>query len=307
MTKSPKSEILRVLAERFGGLTQLSGSQSLYVIGTDAARVYFRYSKLHTKGQAFFGLRQRDLAELEGHNSFICLLLDNGSSPFFLPYPAFEDLFHQARPAADGQYKVQLSATPEANELYIARLGRFNIDGYVGFEPLTRSLIAATLRPQLNLSHAQVQTLLAAIGHAKGYDVYVPDNNVEALDWSLTRKFAVMRGVPSGFDEIKWILSEIDVIWVTGGQNTITGLFEVEHSTSVYSGLLRFNDVLLTKPEVARFSIVSSDARRALFSRQVYRPTFRRSGLAELVGFLEYANVYDWHQRSVQQAKPAVA
>jgi hypothetical protein len=48
---------------------------------------------------------------------------------------------------------------------------------------------------------------------------------------------------------------------------------------------------------VRNFFIVSNDTRRDVFSRQINRPTFRRSGLSEITSFLEYANVWDWHQR----------
>ena len=34
--------------------------------------------------------------------------------------------------------------------------------------------------------------------------------------------------------------SEIDVVWVNSGSSAVDSLFEVEHSTPVYSGLLRF-------------------------------------------------------------------
>jgi hypothetical protein len=95
-------------------------------------------------------------------------------------------------------------------------------------------------------------------------------------------------------------LSEIDVVWVGRGRETITGLFEVEHSTPIYSGLLRFNDILLTEPRLTRFSIASNDTRRAVFARQISRPTFRKSGLSELTSFLEYANVVDWHARVIR-------
>ena len=94
--------------------------------------------------------------------------------------------------------------------------------------------------------------------------------------------------------------SRIDVLWIAAGRNAIEGLFEVEHSTSIYSGLLRFNDVLLTDPSATRFYIVSNEKRRDRFSRQAYRPTFRQSGLSERASFLEYANVFDWHQRLLQ-------
>jgi type II restriction enzyme len=152
------------------------------------------------------------------------------------------------------------------------------------------------------LSHAQVQTLLASIGHAKGYDVFVPPRDLILLDWDLARRFTLRRDVPQGFGEAERVLREIDVIWIAPGMNNIQGLFEVEHSTTIYSGLLRFNDVLLTSPRLSRFVIVSNDSRRGVYARQVFRPTFRRSGLAELASFLDYVNVFDWHRRSTMRA-----
>jgi len=292
-----KLKLLDDLRDRFGEVRKLSGSESLYVIGNEAARIYFRYSKAHEKGRSFFGLRQVDLQQLEGHNSYLCFLLGGESPPVFVPYADFEEVFANSQPARDGQYKVQLLTKTSAMELYIARQGRFNVEGYVGFETIERGLEADRLREAQNLSHSQVQTLIAGIGHAKGYDIYVPEYNVGRLDWSLTKNFAIRRQIPEGFDQVRSTLSEIDVVWVASGRNEIEGLYEVEHSTPVYSGLLRFNDVLLSNPRVRRFAIVSNDRRRELFSRQLSRPTFRKSGLADLCSFLEYANVLAWHER----------
>ncbi|MGH9438692.1 MAG: hypothetical protein ACRD22_12570 [Terriglobia bacterium] len=292
-----KAEVLGILRQHFGEVLKVKGSESLFTIGHEAARIYFRYSKVHPGGRTFFGLRDADLRQLEGHNAYLCFLLDNGASPVFVPYADFEEVFHNAQPARDGQYKVQMYTQADALELYVARQGRFNVEGYVGFEALERSMDASLLREARDLSHSQVQTLLAAIGHAKGYDVWVPENDIGKLDWSLTKNFRLHTRLPEGFQEIRRVLCEIDVVWIASGQSAIAGLYEVEYSTPVYSGLLRFNDVLLTDPKVSRFSIVSNDMRRELFSRQLFRPTFRKSGLAELCSFLEYANVYDWHQR----------
>jgi hypothetical protein len=295
-----KTNLLQELRQRFGELHKLPESQSLFVIGDDAARIYYRYSKLHDARRTFFGLRAIDLRRLEGHNSFLCLQVDDGSDPLFIPYSDFEDVFHASEPAGDGQYKVQLFAGEQTKELYIARQGRFNVEGFVGFDSLGKSLSQGRLREYRDLSHSQVQTLLAAIGHRKGYDVWLPDNNIAQMDWTLTEQFGTCRTLPSGYEEVATILGEIDVVWSTAGANRIEALFEVEHSTPVYSGLLRFNDLLLTTPNLTRFSIVSNDTRRAVFSRQVCRPTFRRSGLSEMVSFLEYANVFDWHERIVR-------
>lgn len=297
MSNPAKPKLLGALRERFGEMRKIKASESLYVVGNEAARIYFRYSKLHAGGRAFFGLRQIDLRQLEGQNSYLCLLVDSSLPPIFIPYADFEEVFTNAQPASDGQYKVQLLTRTGTLELYIAKQGRFNVEGYAGIETIERGLEAHRLREAQNLSHSQIQTMLAAIGHLKGHEVFVPECDVGKLDWSLTNTFPLRRQIPEGFDQVRNILNEIDVIWIASGKNDIEGVYEVEHSTPVYSGLLRFNDVLLTNPRVTRFSIVSNDTRRELFSRQVNRPTFRRSGLAELCSFLEYANVLAWHHR----------
>ena len=292
-----KVGILETLRKRFGELHKIKGSESLFKIGEDAARIYIRYSKVHPDGRTFFGLRKVDLRHLEGYNAFLCFVLDDGSAPLFVPYGDFEEIFRNAQTASDGQYKAQVVSRNDGLELYVARQGRFNIEGYVGLEPLVRSLDSKLLRDANSLSHSQVQTLLASIGHIKKYAVYVPEHDSGKLDWTLAEQFALRKSIPAGFDQVHEILSEIDVIWVARGGEAIEGLFEVEHSTTIYSGLLRFNDILLTDPKVFRFSIVSNETRRSLFSRQLFRPTFRKSGLAELTSFLEYSNVLDWHTR----------
>jgi hypothetical protein len=297
MPNLSKSNIIDGLRRRFGEVRKLKGSESLFAIGDEAARLYFRYSKVHAGGRTFFGLREVDLRQLEGHNSFLCFLLNDGSPPLFLPYSDFEEVFANAQPARDGQYKVQLTNRANTLELYVARQGRFNVEGYVGFETLERSLEAQKLREVTALSHSQVQTLLAGIGHAKGYEVFVPESDIGKLDWSLTKGFPLRHHIPEGFDQVRSILREIDVVWIANGRDKIEGLYEVEHSTPVYSGLLRFNDILLTNSKVTQFSIVSNDVRRELFSRQLFRPTFKKSGLSELCSFLEYANVFAWHRR----------
>jgi len=297
MPNLPKEQLLQTMRERFGELRKLPNSQSLFTLGDTGVRLYIRYSKLHGKGRTFFGLRDVDLRQLEGHRSYLCLLVDKELPAVFIPYVDFEEIFHGAQSAKDGQYKAQLTSARGQLELYVARQGRFNVEGYVGLEALERDVTRGGAKHIPELTHSQVQTLLAGIGNLKGYEVFVPPSDVGRLDWSLSRKFPIAKEVPKGFRDVSSILGEIDVIWVASGRATIEGLFEVEHTTSIYSGLLRFNDVLLTNPTVSRFSIVSEESRRSVFSRQLFRPTFRKSGLSELTTFMEYANVVDWHER----------
>jgi len=297
-----KTEVLVNLRQRYGDIRKMKGSESLFSVG-DAALVYFRYSKVHPAGRAFFGLREADLRQLEGQNSYICFLLDDGTPPVFIPYADFEEVFRGAEPARDGQYKAQLITRSSALELYVARRGRFNVEGYVGYGSLQIGTGVGLRDEATNLSHCQVQALIAGIGHLKGHDVHVPDGDVNKLDWSLVERFPLRAELPGGFENIRFILSEIDVLWLGAARPSVEGLFEIEHSTPIYSGLLRFNDVLLTDPRVSRFSVVSNDERRDLFSRQLFRPTFRRSGLAELCSFLEYENVLSWYQRMKGERK----
>lgn len=297
MANTHKDQLLANLQERFGPLGRLAGSQSLFSLREDAARVYVRYSRFHDGNKAFFGLRRIDLLQLAGQNSYICFLVDGGLPPVLVPYGDFEEVFRDAETASDGQYKVQLLNTRGQLELYVARQGRFNVNAYVGFDLLEKRIDARGPNPIPDLTHSQVQTMLAGIGNCKGYDVWIPACDVCRLEWSLTRAFKLRETIPSGFDEVSHILCEVDVVWVAKGRDSIESLFEVEHSTSIYSGLLRFNDLLLTNPKLSHFSIVSNDSRRSAFARQLFRPTFQRSGLAELTSFLEYANVLAWHSR----------
>ena len=132
--------------------------------------------------------------------------------------------------------------------------------------------------------------------------MYVPPNNVQLLDWQLVAPFQPIGVLPVYVTERARFASEIDVIWVDQKHDAIAAAFEVEHSTSIYSGLLRFNDVLLTCSGAGRFFIVSNESRRDLFVRQLQRPTFQRSGLSELASFLDYSNVFDWHRRLADSA-----
>src|SRR5438309_8064857 len=153
MANSTTPQVVAEMQASFGEMRRLPGSNSMFVVGNEAARVYFRYSKVHGRGQAFFGLRQVDLRQLEGHNSFIALLTNDGSAPVFLPYAAFEGVFHDMSPASDGQYKAQLLQDHGTRELYIPKRGRFNVNAYTGLETVRQSIEAVRLRGRLDLTH----------------------------------------------------------------------------------------------------------------------------------------------------------
>jgi hypothetical protein len=298
MPKESKIAFLRELTQRYGSLRKLGRSQSLYEIGDGAARVYIRYSRVHSGNRTFYGLREEDLQGLEGYPSLICFLWNDQIEPLLVPFAEYEDVFQSISPAGDGQYKAQVYLQDDGTELYVARAGRFNVEGHFGWGELEALIDSVRLEPVREFSHSQMQTLLGAIGAAKTFDVWIPPSDRVKLDWSLTNPFECRDGLPYGFESVEGILQEVDVIWIHGGSNELRSLFEVEHSTPIYSALLRFNDIHLAAPALRpRFSVVANDARRSLFVRQLNRPTFQASGLNKLCTFLEYVNVFGWYKR----------
>jgi hypothetical protein len=301
MTTSTKSQFLEGLSRRFAKLEKLDRSLSLFEIGDGVATIYVRYSKLHAGGRrTFYGLRRDDLRRLEGRNSYVVFLWDGQREPLFVRYAEYEPIFSELTPASDGQFKAQVYLDKDSTDLYVANAGRYNVESGFGWNVIEQATKLTPVDKLPPLSHPQVQTLLGSIGARKGYDVWIPPNDRPQLDWDLTPKFRLQKDIV-GFDSILPVIEEVDVIWVARGSKRLQALFEVEHSTPIYSGLLRFNDVHLAASDTAtRYSIVAEESRRALFSRQLRRPTFKSSGLVEVCTFLDYQSVHSWFHRLVE-------
>ncbi len=298
MAKDMRDRFLRDVSVRCGPLRKLPGSQSLYDGAGGTVRLLIRYSRLHGRDRTFYGLREEDLRQLAGHASLLCFLWDGQLEPLLVPYGDYEEVFQESTPAADGQYKVQVYVKPEATEMYVARAGRFNVEAHLGWGELDAILRSTGHVTLPSLSHVQMQTLLGAIGAAKQYDIWIPPIDRSGLDWGMARPFVCRDSLPRTLRAASAIIGEVDVLWIAKGSSDVRALFEVEHSTPIYSGLLRFNDVHLAAPELrATFTIVANDARRGAFVRQLARPTFHMSGLSQMCTFLEYASVYGWHDR----------
>jgi len=80
--------------------------------------------------------------------------------------------------------------------------------------------------------------------------------------------------LPQQFDPVtNRTIELIDVLWLNG--NSIEAAFEVESTTSIYSGLLRMSDLLARQPNISvPLFLVAPEDRRDEVIRQVNRPTF---------------------------------
>ncbi len=80
--------------------------------------------------------------------------------------------------------------------------------------------------------------------------------------------------LPLNYDEttIKTI-EQIDVLWLR--RRAIVRAFEVEHTTSIYSGILRMADLLALQPNMnIKLHIVAPYARRDKVFQEIQRPVF---------------------------------
>jgi hypothetical protein len=139
-------------------------------------------------------------------------------------------------------------------------------------------------------THTEIQAKLRDIGLFEGYDIWVADRgtswNNQALGAGCLRDLPVVAA-----EQTRRVMRNIDVIWFRKGAGHPIRFFEIEHSTSVYSGLLRFNDVIIDFPIPEAFIVGDGDRTRAKFEREIARRTFEHSGLRKVTKFLLYDQV----------------
>jgi type II restriction enzyme len=139
--------------------------------------------------------------------------------------------------------------------------------------------------------HTQIQYLLIKIGRALKYDVFVARNDHHR---SCDGQSFAMLTVPS-LPKMDWpqevmdTTSLIDVIWLKHGTNEIVSAFEIEKSTSIYSGILRMEDLARSIPDcTCNFYLVAPNRREKEVIAQLTRPTFRNDLSAIPLAFIPF-------------------
>ncbi len=136
--------------------------------------------------------------------------------------------------------------------------------------------------------HTQAQWLLASIGKAFGCKIWIAAND-HGKQWNGQRLGDMaMPTLPSlgiGNAAAEKIVRLIDVLWIKS-TNHVVAAFEVEHSTSIYSGLLRMADLTVLSPNISvPLYIVAPEQRLDKVRRQLSRPSLQALELHERCGF----------------------
>jgi len=138
--------------------------------------------------------------------------------------------------------------------------------------------------------HVELQRRLIELGGEIGFDVWVArnDRGRPCGGASLGALPKVLEELPTQFNEAtNRTIEQIDVLWLKG--NSIVAAFEVECTTSIYSGLLRMSDLLALQPNLnIKLYILAPEERRGKVEQEILRPTFklRLKPLSEVCGFI---------------------
>jgi type II restriction enzyme len=125
--------------------------------------------------------------------------------------------------------------------------------------------------------HTEMQYHLIKIGKALGYDVTVAtnDRSKQFDHCSFSFECTSLPELPVS-KEVYSTISLVDVIWLERGNPKIVCAFEVEKSTSIYSGILRLSDIAFSLPDhQSSLYIVTPDAREKEVKIQLSRPSIR--------------------------------
>ena len=158
----------------------------------------------------------------------------------------------------------------------------------------------------------KMQAYLADIGLAMGFQVWIPKADREpVLSEMLTD--SLLESLPftqfSNAEPTLKTIEQIDVLWLS--KKTIVRAFEVEHTTAVYSGILRMADLLALQPNFhTRLHIVAPEERRKKVFQELRRPAFsvfEQGPLSRLCSYLPYEKVQELAEDpNLEYLKPEV-
>ncbi len=137
--------------------------------------------------------------------------------------------------------------------------------------------------------HIRMQWELLLLGLKAGSKVWIPKSDQSKI----TREFDFKdfeEEFTAGIDVPSKYVDNIDVVWKE--EFRIDAAFEVENTTSIYSGLLRFSDLKIIAPNsIYPLFIVAPLSKKNRLIQQIKRPTFKKLEFHKKVRYLSYEDV----------------
>lgn len=143
----------------------------------------------------------------------------------------------------------------------------------------------------------RIQALIAKVGIQMGMAIWIPRaDRGSVLREIKLQEAAFLERLPLNYDDTTLrTIEQIDVLWLRG--RSIVRAFEVEHTTSVYSGILRMADLLALQPNMEiKLHIVAPVVRKEKVFQEIRRPVFsllEKGPLAESCTYLSYDSLQE--------------
>lgn len=150
-------------------------------------------------------------------------------------------------------------------------------------------------------THTSMQGCLRDLGLALGFDVWIASNDRGRAYGQGVLGDGCLQQLPLPGSESIDAVRLIDVVWFDPATHAVAAAFEVEHSTSIYSGIVRMLDLALGAGVGHKSSLflVAPDDRRQEVAQQLRRPAFSR--VAELgIRYLPYTQLTQ-HSAAIQR------
>jgi predicted RNA-binding protein len=141
----------------------------------------------------------------------------------------------------------------------------------------------------------KIQALLALIGEKMGFKIWLPrnDRNLVLQEWK-PEGDVLLNTLPLNYDVVTIkTIEQTDVLWLK--RRSIIRAFEIEHTTSIYSGILRMADLLALQPNMdIKLHIVAPEERKEKVFSEIQRPVFsllEKGALSEYCTYLSYDSI----------------
>jgi hypothetical protein len=142
-----------------------------------------------------------------------------------------------------------------------------------------------------------VQAKLAEIGEILDFKIWLPTSDrARVLEIWKPKENVLLDELPLVFDELTLkTIRNIDVLWIK--RRSIVRAFEVENTTSIYSGILRMADLIALQPMLdIKIHIVAPTERRSMVFNQISRPVFADivgRQLSEICSYISYDSIFE--------------
>jgi len=126
-------------------------------------------------------------------------------------------------------------------------------------------------------THTEIQGWLRDLGHALGFGVWVAANDRSRPFGAGVLGDGCLVELPASVTATEAVRL-IDVLWIDAARGAVAAAFEVEHTTSIYSGIVRMLDLALGTPDAPTrgLFLVAPDDREEEVRTQLRRPAFSR-------------------------------